>query len=489
MQPADTDSMQSSWPIRQGYVVDAYSDILTRCCLQHNADVPLQALRLSVMGMTCAACSGSVERGLLALPGVQHAAVAITSGEAEVTYQPTVVTAEAIAAAVDDLGFEAHILSQAGLESCTLGVLGMTCSACSSAVQKALCAVPGVSSAAVSELSGKAQVWFNPATTGPRAFLDAITAAGFTGALVTGDESRAPDHRAELKQWADLLYMALVFTVPVFILAMVLPMLPGTEIVLSAPLFGFRVDELLKWALATPVQFWIGWRFHRNAWKALKRGVANMDVLVALGTDASYFYSVISILHHRFLQHDKSHYTPTDFFETCAMLITVVILGKYLECAAKGKTSAAIQALLALTPDTATLVELDNDGGVINEETVSSSLIHHGDFIKVLPGGRIPADGEIVMGASYINEAMITGESQPVLRSRGDSVIGGTINTGNALVMRATRVGADTVLSQIVRLVERAQLSKAPIQAYADYVASIFVPVVVGLALLTWTTW
>eukprot|EP00775_Hariotina_reticulata_P005342 gene5342-5579_t len=449
-----------------------------------------QVARLHVSGMTCAACSGAVEKGLLALPGVQHAAVALTQGEAEVTYLPSSITAEALAAAVDDLGFEAKVISHAGLESCTLGVLGMTCSACSSAVERALCAVPGVSSASVSALSGRAQVWYNPTSTGPRAFLDAISAAGFAGSLVTSEDNKDVDHKAELQNWANLLSMSLVFTVPVFFMAMVLPMLPGSEAVLSAPiLWGFRVDEVVKWLLTTPVQFWIGWRFHKGAWKALRRGVANMDVLVALGTDASYFYSLISIVHHRLFQHMAVDYTPTDFFETCAMLITVVILGKYLECAAKGRTSAAIQALLALAPDTATLVQLDEEQRVISEDTIHTSLVHHGDLLKVLPGGRIPADGEMLLGVSYINEAMITGEAQPVLRQAGDALIGGTINTGNALIMKATRVGADTVLAQIVRLVERAQLSKAPIQAYADYVASLFVPVVVGLAVLTWAIW
>lgn len=349
--------------------------------------------------MTCAACSGSVERGLLALPGVTHAAVALTQGEAEVTYHPTSITADALAAAVEDLGFDCRVISQAGLESCTLGVLGMTCSACSNSVEKALRAVPGVSKASVDAVTGRAEVWYNPTSTGPRAFLDAVTAAGFTGSLVTSDDSRGSDHRAELEYWKNLLSMALVFTIPVFILAMVLPMTPGaagnrvqhqsaggaqgrgwddqripvsvaegqgdslimcqfiwlssissggrsvcallpliitcmcvalsqcsqpkavvpaaagcpagTEQVLSAPVFGFRCDELLKWALATPVQFWVGWRFHKGAWKAIRRGVANMDVLVALGTDASYFYSVISILHHRFVKHDALHYTPT----------------------------------------------------------------------------------------------------------------------------------------------------------------------------------
>lgn len=187
----------------------------------------LQVARLSVLGMTCAACSGAVERCLLALPGVTHAAVALTQNEAEVTYHISSITADQLAAAVEDIGFDCKVITQAGLESCTLGILGMTCSACSASVEKALLAVPGVSKASVDVLTGRAEVWYNPTSTGPRAFLDAVAAAGFVGSLVTSDDSRGSDHKAELQYWSNLLCMALVFAIPVFVLAMVLPMLPG----------------------------------------------------------------------------------------------------------------------------------------------------------------------------------------------------------------------------------------------------------------------
>eukprot|EP00878_Enallax_costatus_P015659 GHUV01016404.1.p1 GENE.GHUV01016404.1~~GHUV01016404.1.p1 ORF type:complete len:317 (+),score=102.19 GHUV01016404.1:266-1216(+) len=219
------------------YLVNAVDDCGFDCKLlsvhslddQAEQEQRPQVARLAVTGMTCAACSGSVERGLLALPGVTHAAVALTQGEAEVTYYSSSITADALAAAVEDLGFDCRVISQAGLESCTLGVLGMTCSACSNAVEKALSAVPGVSKASVDVVGGRAEVWYNPTSTGPRAFLDAVTAAGFAGSLVTTDDSRGSDHKAELEYWRNLLSMALVFTIPVFILAMVLPMTPGTN--------------------------------------------------------------------------------------------------------------------------------------------------------------------------------------------------------------------------------------------------------------------
>lgn len=179
--------------------------------------------------MTCAACSGSVEKGLTALPGVISAGVALTAGEAEVTHHPSSISAEALVAAIEDLGFDAKLISKAGLESCSIAVLGMTCSACSSSVEKALCAVPGVASASVSALAGKAEVWYNPTATGPRAFLDAVSAAGFAGSLMAGDSDKGSDAQAELQEWGNLLSMALVFTIPVFILAMVLPLLPGGQ--------------------------------------------------------------------------------------------------------------------------------------------------------------------------------------------------------------------------------------------------------------------
>lgn len=188
-----------------------------------------QVARLAVGGMTCAACSGAVERALAALPGVSHAAVSLSVGEAEVAYAPGVISPEALAAAVEDIGFEAKLIGQAGLEVATLGVLGMTCSACGAAVERALSAVPGVVSASACVLAGRAEVWYNPSSTGPRAFLDAVSAAGFAGSLVTGEEARGCDSAAELDAWGSLLVMSLVFTVPVFMLAMVLPMLPGAH--------------------------------------------------------------------------------------------------------------------------------------------------------------------------------------------------------------------------------------------------------------------
>ncbi|KAG2684062.1 hypothetical protein I3843_10G060600 [Carya illinoinensis] len=246
----------------------------------------------------------------------------------------------------------------------------------------------------------------------------------------------------------------------------------------------FQMGDWLKWALVSLVQFVVGKRFYIAAARALRNGSTNMDVLVALGTSASYFYSVYALLYGAV----TGFWSPT-YFETSAMLITFVLLGKYLECLAKGKTSDAIKKLVELAPATAMLLVKDKGGKCIGEREIDALLIQPGDTLKVLPGAKVPADGVVVWGSSYVNESMVTGESIPVLKEANSLVIGGTINLHGALNIQATKVGGDAVLSQIISLVETAQMSKAPIQKFADFVASIFVPTVVAMALLTLLGW
>ncbi|GLI67539.1 hypothetical protein VaNZ11_011761 [Volvox africanus] len=496
----------------------------------------LEVLRMRVTGMICASCSTAVEKALLSQAGVSKAAVALASGEVEAQFDSASVTAEALMTAVEDAGFEASLVSQGGLETLSLRVYGMTSTASATAVEAALRRVAGVARAGVRLEEGLAEVWYDPNVTGPRDCIAAIERCdgGGGGSSTTGTSPAQPltaellrslspwgagssgggagggskgsggtmsAADREVRYWWGLFSTSLFFTVPVFIVAMVLPMIPGSEGFMSTPIiWKIPCNQVVKWALATPVQFIVGWRFHRGAFKALRRGTANMDVLVSLGTNAAYLYSVISILFHRYEGHrlemdepmkvDPNGYVPTDFFETSAMLITFILLGKYLEAAAKGRTSAALAALAALVPDTATLVVLDEaTGAVLDCREVPSALIHRGDMLRVLPGSKVPTDGVIVEGQSYLNEAMVTGESAPKWKRPGDVVVGGTINTSNPLLVRATRVGSETVLSQIVRLVEHAQMTKAPVQAFADRVAAIFVPLVIVMALLTWLGW
>ena len=447
--------------------------------------------KFRVEGMTCSSCVSNLERVLNGVRGVEKATVALTTEVAEVEYDPETLDEHAILQVIEDAGFEGKLLKGGSASVVCLKIEGMTCSSCSSTVESALQRVPGVQSVSVNLLSGSAEIFFESGKTGPRCLLQAVDDVGFEASLSEDEEdANAIRREKESEHWWNLFLLSACFTIPLMFVSMIMPSIPGMRDLLSEQFDGFPIQEIFKWTLATPVQFVIGWRFYVGAYKALKNKSANMDVLVALGTSASYFYSVISILHHHFAGHHASgEFEATDFFETSAMLITFILLGKYLECRAKGQTSEAITKLMQLAPTTATLLMTDEDGRVLSEEIIEAKLVQHGDLLKVLPGAKVPTDGEVMYGKSLVDESMITGESIPVQKVPGDQVIGGTLNNGSILHIRATRVGSDTALSQIVRLVERAQMSKAPIQAYADRVAGIFVPVVVTLAVLTWLVW
>ncbi|KAL4539494.1 hypothetical protein Ndes2437B_g02135 [Nannochloris sp. 'desiccata'] len=473
------------------------------------AAAPTQAelFKFEVSGMHCSSCSSAVENALLSIPGVQRASVSLALHQAEVVITPGSSTEAQLIESIEDCGFDAKALAKVDNNVATLHVSGMSCASCSSAVEAALRQLPGVAEAGVNLLTATAEVRFDPGTTGPRHFIDAIESAGFEAEVQSGDKFDLSDQNAaEIAGYRRALLLSTALTLPVFMVAMVFPPLHLMGFIYTHMFLGFPLNELIKWIFSTPVQFWIGWRFHSGAWKAIRARRANMDVLVSLGTNASYIYSVISILNHHFRAHHISGaYQPTDFFETSAMLITLVLFGKYLESAAKGKTSEAIVKLLQLAPPTAILVvettikrklgdsnDSDNiefDPSESEEKEVSTALIHRGDVLKVLPGAKIPSDGEVVYGSSYLDESMLTGESEPVRKTLGASVFGGTVNVGGPLYIRAVRVGADTALSQIVRLVETAQLNKAPIQGFADKVSAVFVPVVVVLSLITWLLW
>jgi len=449
-----------------------------------------EVVRMRVHGMTCSACSSAVEAALRGVSGVSRASVSLTLAEAEVEYDPAAAKEADLVDAVDDAGFEAKMMGQVDRNLAVIAIKGMTCSSCAASVEKALKKDPGVVSVSVSQVLGKAEVRFNPDRTGPRNLVQAAERAGFEAYMMQDGPSAEDQGEAEAAKWYSLLLTSASFTLPVFIIAMVLPLIPAVKDVIRYQVLGMPLDSCLKWALTTPVQFGVGRRFHVGAWRAIKRGMANMDVLVSLGTNAAYAYSAISILHHHFARHHVTgKYVPTDFFETSAMLITFILLGKYLESSAKRRTSSAISKLLNLAPSEAIVVELSDAGAVVSEQRIDASLVQRGDVLKVLPGAKVPADGEVIAGSSYCDESMLTGESHPVYKQSGSSVIGSTVNMGNVLLVRASRVGSDTALSRIVRLVEAAQLSKAPIQGFADRVSAVFVPIVVSLALLTFFVW
>ncbi len=348
-------------------------------------------------------------------------------------------------------------------EVVALAIGGMTCAACSARVEKALRKVPGVSDAVVNLATEVATVSYAPGAVGPPELVASVVKAGYEASVRDRDAGAEPDRPD--RGWVPVL-IAAVLSLPLIVPMFASPfgvdlMLPGT----------------VQWLLATPVQFVLGARFYRAGWNALRAGSGNMDLLVAIGTSAAYGLSIYQLLVHG--DGHGTHY----YFEAAAVVITLVMFGKWLEARAKRKTTEAIRALQALRPDEACVLR----GGV--EVTVPVAMVRVGDEVIVRPGERIPVDAEVLDGRSHVDESFITGESRPVPREPGQKVTGGAINAEGRLRVRTTAVGAETVLSRIIRLVEDAQANKAPIQRLVDKVSAVFVPVVMGVALLTLLGW
>ena len=412
------------------------------------------AIRLDIAGMTCASCVARVEKALKAVPGVERASVNLATEQATVHAPPTVGTA-ALAAAVRKAGYEV------AERETTLRIDGMTCASCVARVEKALLKVPGVERAAVNLATERATV--HALASLPTAALKAaIEKAGYT-AHDLAEAQPAPARR--LPEWWPVA-LAVALTLP-----LVLPML-------LAPLgIGWMPDGWVQLALATPVQFWLGARFYRAGWKALRAGSGNMDLLVALGTSAAYGLSLYLLLAH------AQHGTPHLYFEASATVVTLVLLGKWLEGRAKRQTTDAIRALNALAPSTA---RVRRDGA---EFDLPVDALRVGDLVVVRPGERVAVDGQVLEGRSHVDESLITGESLPVAKGEGDPVTGGSLNAEGLLLVRTGAVGTETTLARIIRMVESAQAAKAPIQRIVDRVSAVFVPVVLGIALVTFGGW
>ncbi|KAK9267257.1 hypothetical protein L1049_009679 [Liquidambar formosana] len=443
--------------------------------------------QFTIGGMTCAACVNSVEGILRKLPGVKRAVVALATSLGEVEYDSTLISKDDIVNAIEDAGFEASFVQSSEQDKIILGVAGIFSEMDFQLLEGLLSRLGGVRQFIIDRTSRELEVLFDPEVISSRSLVDGIE-GGSNGKFTL--HVRNPYTRMTSKDLEEssnmfrLFLSSLFLSILVFLIRVVCPSIPLLYSLLLWRCGPFLMGDWLKWALVSLVQFVVGKRFYIAAGRALRNGSTNMDVLVALGTSASYFYSVCALLYGAV----TGFWSPT-YFETSAMLITFVLLGKYLESLAKGKTSDAIKKLVELAPATAVLLVKDKGGRCIGEREIDAMLIQPGDILKVLPGTKLPADGVVVWGSSYVNESMVTGESSPVLKEVDSSVIGGTINLHGALHVQATKVGSDTVLSQIICLVETAQMSKAPIQKFADFVASIFVPTVVALALLTLLGW
>ncbi|EOO29338.1 heavy metal translocating P-type ATPase [Bacillus cereus BAG1X2-3] len=424
---------------------------------------------LQISGMTCAACANRIEKGLKKVEGVHEANVNFALEKTKIMYDPTKTNPQQFKEKVESLGY--GIVS----DKAEFTVSGMTCAACANRVEKRLNKLDGVNKATVNFALESATVDFNPNEVNVNEMKSAITKLGYKLEVKLDDQDASTDHRLqEIERQKKKFIISFILSFPL-LWAMVSHFAFTSFIYLPDML----MNPWVQLALATPVQFIIGGQFYVGAYKALRNKSANMDVLVALGTSAAYFYSV-----YLSIQSIGSSEHMTDlYFETSAVLITLIILGKLFEAKAKGRSSEAIKKLMGLQAKTATVVRDGTEIKILIEEVVA------GDIVYVKPGEKIPVDGEIVEGKSAIDESMLTGESIPVDKSIGDVVIGSTINKNGFLKVKATKVGRDTALAQIIKVVEEAQGSKAPIQRVADQISGIFVPVVVVIAIITFAVW
>jgi Cu+-exporting ATPase len=431
-------------------------------------------ITLPVLGMTCANCVAAVERNAKKVDGVSDAVVNFASEKVALTYDPAVAEPREVIERIHRAGYE---VPTATVE---LPLLGMTCANCASNIERALRKVDGVLDVNVNYASEKAQVTMIVGVTGRAELIAAVRKAGYDVVETAGDDGLAPEdaeaaaREAEIRhQWKRFVVGA-AFSLPLLILSM------ARDFGLLGP---WAHDNWVNWlffALATPVQFYVGRDYYSGAYKSLRNGSANMDVLVVLGSSAAYFYSVAVMIA---LTLGSIALGVHVFFETSAVIITLIVLGKLLEARAKGRTSEAIKKLMGLRPKTARVIRQGVEEDIPIEEVVV------GDRVVVRPGEKIPVDGRVIDGRSAVDESMITGESWPAEKGVGDEVIGATINKQGLLTFEATRVGKETALAQIIKLVEQAQGSRAPIQRLADRVAAYFVPFVLLVALLTFIIW
>ncbi|MEN5065589.1 heavy metal translocating P-type ATPase [Achromobacter aegrifaciens] len=432
------------------------------------------AVSLPIEGMTCASCVGRVEKALKAVPGVNQASVNLATERADITF----AGAPDVAAAVQAVQKAGYAVAETTIE---LSVTGMTCASCVGRVEKALKAVPGVSSASVNLATERASI--TAAGGVPvSALIQAVAKAGYEAKPLAAEASDtdavAERQAAELKSLKRALTVATIFALPVFILEMGAHIVPAFHHVIAETI-GTQNSWYLQFVLASIVLFGPGLRFFKKGIPALLRGAPDMNSLVAVGTSAAYAYSVVATFAAALLPAG----TVNVYYEAAAVIVALILLGRYMEARAKGNTSEAIKRLLGLQAKTARVVRNGATLELAIEEVVA------GDLIEVRPGERIPVDGEVVEGNSFIDESMISGEPVPVEKQPGSEVVGGTVNQNGALTFRATKVGGDTLLAQIIRMVEQAQGSKLPIQALVDRITMWFVPAVMAAAVVTFIIW
>ncbi|MFH0385654.1 heavy metal translocating P-type ATPase [Streptococcus sp. A18] len=439
----------------------------------------MQKESISVSGMTCASCAMTVEKAVGKLTGVEEASVNLATEKLSVSFDENVLSLSDIGHAVEKAGYGLvrNLITE------TYAIEGMTCASCAMTVEKALGKLAGMEEVAVNLATEKATMTYDKDRLDAAAILSAVEKAGYKAVLPqTNSPVSAVDSKEQYQSdlWSRFIWST-VFTLPVLYIAMG-PMLPGGGLPLPAFLHQPLTFALVQLFLTLPVMY-IGRAFYQKGFKTLFAGHPNMDSLIAVGTSAALVQGLIMTVLIARGQADLSHGHPELYFESAAVILTLITLGKHMEALSKGWTSDAIKKLMNLAPKTARLIR---DG---QEITLPLEQVQVGDVLQVRPGEQIPVDGKVLQGQSTVDESMLTGESLPVKKAVGDSVVGATLNQHGAFQMQATKVGADTTLAQIIRLVEEAQGSKAPIAQLADRVSAVFVPIVMVLALLSGLAW
>ncbi|WP_244495635.1 heavy metal translocating P-type ATPase [Ensifer sp. Root278] len=424
--------------------------------------------------MTCASCVSRVEKAIRAVPGVTEASVNLATERADVRFDASTKSAD-IVKAIENAGYGA------AEDTIELTIEGMTCASCVARIEKALKTVPGVTEASVNLATERASVHVTKGIATAAALEEAVRVAGYAAKRITGDESvdrEGEKREQETRKLARSLLIAGVLTLPIFVLEMGSHFIPAVHDFVMTNI-GMQESWYLQFVLTTLVLFGPGLRFYEKGVPALFRLAPDMNSLVAIGTSAAWIYSVVATFAPDLLPDG----TANVYYEAAAVIVTLILLGRFLEARAKGRTSEAIKHLMGLQAKTARLVR--------NGETIEVPLsdVHAGDTVLVRPGDRVPVDGSVIDGNSYVDESMITGEPVPVEKIAGSEVVGGTINKTGSFTFRATKVGADTVLAQIIRMVEQAQGAKLPIQSLVDRVTAWFVPAVIAIALLTFGIW
>ncbi|KAJ5934893.1 hypothetical protein N7466_004440 [Penicillium verhagenii] len=472
---------------------------------------------VSIGGMTCGACTSSVQNAFVDVDGVVQFNISLLAERAVIVHDRSILTAKAILTLVEDAGFDASIVSSEAQEPLSrktqqlhLTLHGLRDAASASALERDLSSRPGIKTASITLSNSQLSVAFDTSVIGIRSVFDVIEAAGYNALITDLDDTNAQleslSKTKEIQEWRRAFIVSVSFAVPVFFINMLLPMYMHPIDFGRFQLFpGLYLGDLLCLTLTIPVQFGIGRRFYISSFKSLKHKSPTMDVLVMLGTSAAFFYSCFTMAMAIFSDYHKR---PSTVFDTSTMLITFITLGRWLENRAKGQTSAALSRLMSLAPSMTTIYEdpiaaekvadgwASWDGqpvlaedSTVNQKLIPTELIQVGDIVVLHPGDKVSADGIVIRGESYVDESMITGEALPIHKKKGSYVIAGTVNGTSAVDFKVTRAGKDTQLSQIVKLVQDAQTSRAPIQRMADIVAGYFVPTIICLGLVTFFGW